>query len=63
MTCKQIDYKQFVQQKFSIEKNMGNPFFFAFRLKETHAVPQMSKVFNLLPLHLEIQEIKNFRRQ
>lgn len=58
MTCKQIDYEHFVQQKFSIEKNMGIPFF-AFHLKETHAVPQMSKVFNLLSLHVEIQELKN----
>lgn len=37
---------------------MGSPFF-AFHLKETHAVPQMSKVFNLLSLHVEIQELKN----
>lgn len=58
MTCKQVDYKHFVQQKFSVEKNMGSPFF-AFHSKETHAVPQMSKVFNLLSLHVEIQELKN----
>lgn len=37
--------------------------FLAFHSKEIHAVLQISKVFNLLSLHLEIQELKKFRSQ